>query len=244
MDVEQRAVGGSVLARDHLLHNDGQGVRQLVAHALQSGLTHQFGDHHLLGFVGQIAVRIQRRTSRQPFHQQISEHAYLERRHGADRYHRGEIRERGDREQLCPQRVPVGHQIGLGDDRDHRRPLGQAGELVGDEPVAATHRLVRRDAEADHVHLRQGGAHHVVEPLSEQRAGTVQPGGVDQYQLGVVAVHDAPDGVPGRLRPPGGDRDLRADECVGQRGLARVGTSDKARKPRPELRFGLHGGNH
>ena len=87
----------------------------------------------------------------------------------------------------------------------------------------------------DDVDLGQRRAHDVVEPLAEQRARLVQPRGVDQDQLGVVAVDDAADGVPRRLRPVGRDRDLLADQRVGQRRLAGVGTADEAGEPCAEL---------
>src|SRR5206468_278258 len=49
-------------------------------------------------------------------------------------------------------------------------------------------------------------------------------------QLGVRARDDAPDRVPRGLRPVAGDRDLAADQGVGQRRLAGVGTADEAGK--------------
>jgi len=44
-----------------LVDDDGQGVGQLVAHALQGGLTHELGDHDLLGLVGDLTGGVQRR---------------------------------------------------------------------------------------------------------------------------------------------------------------------------------------
>ena len=88
-------------------------------------------------------------------------------------------------------------------------------------------------AEADHVDLGPGGAHDVVEPLAEQRARLVQAGGVDQDELRVRAVHDAAHGVPGRLRPVGGDRHLLADQSVREGGLARVGAAHEAGEAGP-----------
>ena len=94
--------------------------------------------------------------------------------------------------------------------------------------VTGAELLVRGQAEADHVDLGPGGAHHVVEPLAEQGARLVQPGGVDQDQLGVGPVHDAPHGVPRRLRLVRGDRHLLADQSVREGGLARVGAAHEA----------------
>ena len=87
---------------------------------------------------------------------------------------------------------------------------------------------VGRDAQPDDVDLGQGLAHDVVEPLAEQGARPVQPRGVDQDQLGVGPVDDPADRVPGRLRLSRRDRDLVADERVGERRLAGVGPSDEA----------------
>ena len=92
-------------------------------------------------------------------------------------------------------------QVGLGRDRDQRR-LPSAGrrsrrpDSVSPGPIF----WFGRQADADHVDLGPGGPDQVVEPLAEQRPRLVQAGGVDQHQLGVGAVHDAADGVPGGLR--------------------------------------------
>src|SRR6478609_4423534 len=43
--VEQRLVVGPPLALHHLLDDDGERVRQLVAHALERSLAHELGDH-------------------------------------------------------------------------------------------------------------------------------------------------------------------------------------------------------
>ena len=56
----------------------------------------------------------------------------------------------------------------------------------------------------------------------------MQPRGVDEDDLEVLAVHDAADGVPGGLRALRRDRDLGADERVGQRRLAGVRPADEA----------------
>ena len=44
--------------------------------------------------------------------------------------------------------------------------------------------LVGRQAEPDDVDLEQRLAHDVVEPLPQQGARLVQPGGVDEHELG------------------------------------------------------------
>src|SRR5690606_5679281 len=89
--------------------------------------------------------------------------------------------------------------------------------------------------ERDDVDLLQGVPHEVVEPLAEQRPGTVQPWGVDEDELGVGPVDDATHDVPRRLRSTGGDGDLLPDKGVGQRRLAGVRPPDEAGEPRTEL---------
>ena len=126
-----------------------------------------------------------------------------------------------------------GDLIGLGDDRDDRGAL-ERGELPGQVLVAGTDVIRRGDAEADHVDLGERGADQAVEALAEQRPRPVQAGRVDDDQLRVGPVHDAADHPPRRLRAVARDRDLGADERVGERGLADVRTADQAREARPE----------
>ena len=49
VDVEQRLVLGAALAQAHLLDDDRDRVRQLVADAVERGLADQLGDERLLG---------------------------------------------------------------------------------------------------------------------------------------------------------------------------------------------------
>ena len=56
--------GGPALARAHLVDEDGDRVRQLVADPLQRGLADELGDQHELGLVGQLPLRVQRRALR------------------------------------------------------------------------------------------------------------------------------------------------------------------------------------
>ena len=106
------------------------------------------------------------------------------------------------------------------------------GELLGDEAVAGPDRLVGRQAEADDVDLGPGRAYLGVETLAQQRPRPVQPGGVEQDELGVRTVHDAAHDPPCGLRLAGRDGDLLADQRVGQGRLAGVGPADEAREPR------------
>ena len=71
------------------------------------------------------------------------------------------------------------------------------------------------------------GADDAVESLAEQGARTVDAGGVHDDQLAGWRVDDAADGVARRLRLRRGDRDLLADEGVGESRLADVGTADE-----------------
>ena len=50
-----------VIGVGNLVDDDGQGVGQLVTHALQGGLAHELGDHDLLGLVGDLTGGVQRR---------------------------------------------------------------------------------------------------------------------------------------------------------------------------------------
>ena len=123
---------------------------------------------------------------------------------------------------------PVGsHQVGLGQHRQHRG-VRQPGQLPGDEAVPRPDLGVGGQQQRDHVDLGPGLADHGVQPLAEQRPGPVQAGRVDQDQLGVRPGENAAQGVPGGLRPAAGDGHLRADQRVGEGGLARVRPADEA----------------
>ncbi|CAB4846611.1 unannotated protein [freshwater metagenome] len=118
------------------------------------------------------------------------------------------------------------NQVGLGDDRD-LRGAADSRQLGGDELVAGADRLISREAEPDDVDLAPGVAHEGVEAFTEQGAWLVKAGRVDEYQLRVVAVDDAPDGVTRGLRLTRGDGDLLAHQGVGERGLAGIGSADE-----------------
>ena len=63
--VDQRLVLGAVGARNHLVDDDGDRVRELVAHAFQRGLADDLRDQRLLGLVGQLPFGVERRALRQ-----------------------------------------------------------------------------------------------------------------------------------------------------------------------------------
>ena len=66
--------------------------------------------------------------------------------------------------------------------------------------------------------------------------GLCSPGVSTRTSCAPRAHRDAADGVPGGLRLGGGDRDLLADQGVGQRRLAGVRAAHQTGEPRPVLR--------
>ena len=219
-------------AQPHLLHHDGDRVRQLVADALQGGLADQVGDDRLLRGVGELA-----RRGRAP-----APRAAARRSRSVSRPTWSPLT--ADTGTISAQSVPVSVPSAAMSSRCWASRSGgtrsvlvatatfdrtpHLGELLDEEPVARADLLVGREADRDHVDLGPGAGHQVVEPLPQQRPRPVQPRGVDQDQLGVGPVHDAAHHGAGGLRPRRGDRDLGADQCVGQRRLAGVGPADEA----------------
>ena len=128
-----------------------------------------------------------------------------------------------------------GDLVDLGDDDDgpsSGRPRGSVRRSTG--PQADV--LVGGDAQPDDVDVGYVSQNQIVEALAQQRARPVQSGCIDQHDLEVLAVHDAADGVPGGLRALGGDGDLAAHQCVGQRRLTGVGPTDQADESGTEVR--------
>jgi hypothetical protein len=219
------------LERSTYHHRDR--VRQLVAYALERRLPDQFRDEGLLGLVGQLAVRVERRALREAGDEQVGEQVHLEPVDGRAGHDVRELHELGHL------REPLGDLLGLGlvglrDDPEHRRAPGHRAQLVRDELVAPAHRLVGRHAEPDDVDLGPRLADDVVEPAAEQRAWLVQAGRVDDDELRGGPVQDSADRVPRGLRAARRDRDLLPDQRVGQRRLAGVGPPDEAGEPGPE----------
>ncbi|SLH33852.1 Uncharacterised protein [Mycobacteroides abscessus subsp. abscessus] len=202
-------------------------MRQLVAHTLERGLADQLGHERLLGLVGELPVGVERRALGHLRRDHVDQHLDLLAPHRRHRHHLGlRAQQLRDREQLLGDLLSA-HLVDLGDHAEQRRLRRHLLDLLHDPPVARADLLVGRDADRDHVDLGIGVAHQVVEPLAEQRARPVQARGVDQDELRVLAVHDAADGVAGRLRARGGDRDLRTDQRIGQRRLAGVRPADE-----------------
>ena len=214
------------VAAADLVDGDRDGVRQLVAHAVQGGLAHQLGDARLDVVVGVDTVRIEHRPFRQVPDQDVRQHARPAGPATADTGTMSANSPSFDNATSCSATRCFGRGVGLGHDADDRR--AQLGELGGDEAVARPDALVGRHAEADDIDLGERRPHDVVEALAEQRARAVQTGGVDEDELRVVAGEDAAHRVPRGLRLVAGDDDLAADQGVGQRRLAGVRTSDEA----------------
>ena len=208
-----------------LVDDDGQGVGQLVAHALQGGLAHELGDHDLLGLVGDLTGGVQRRRQGHVLEKDLLKDVDLLVALGRDRNDVGPLPQLTDGQELGGQGFS-GDGVGLGDHGDHRG--AQLGEVTGDEAVAGADLLVGGDAEDDDVDVDEGLAHQVVEALAQQGAGAVEAGGVDQDDLRVLLVDDAAHVVASGLGAPGGDGDLGADHGVGEGGLAGVGAAHDA----------------
>ena len=210
-------------------------MRQLVTHALQGSLANELCHQNLLGFVRELTVGVVSRADRQGRCQHVDQHVDL---CTADRRDRDDLGGAGDelvdREQLRGHPVP-GHFVDLGHD-DHECRLGSNRSNLFDDPaVSRTDPLVGRNAQPDHVDFGVGVADQVVEPLAQQRARPVQTRGIDQNHLKVVAVNNAPNGVPSGLRSLRGDRHFGAYQRVGQRRLAGVRPADEAHKTRMEF---------
>jgi len=73
--------------------------------------------------------------------------------------------------------------------------------------------LVGGDTEADHVHIGQCRAHHVVQSLPEQRPRPMQAGRVADDQLPIPDGSDAAYRTTGRLGLVRRDHDLLADNA-------------------------------
>ncbi len=70
-------------------------MRQLVADPLEDRLPDQLSDELLLGFVGKLAVRVQRPAGRKVADEHIGQLAQLETRHGRYRHDLSPVTKRG-----------------------------------------------------------------------------------------------------------------------------------------------------
>ena len=208
---------------DDLLDLDGQGVRQLVAHALQGGLADEFGDEGVTRLVGDVAVGIERGRERHSLGEHLTQVIDALAFHGRNGDDGRPLPQLLDRQQVLHDAV-ARHGVALGRHRDDRAL--DAAQLAGDELVAGADALVGGQAEEHDVNLGKGLAHHVVEALAQQRARTVVSGSVHEHQLVVIPVHDAANVVTRGLGAARGDRDLASDQRVRQGRLADVGAAD------------------
>src|SRR5699024_2381688 len=149
-------------------------------------------------FLGELVVRVQLRTDGQVAGDDVDQYVHLLPGDGRDRHDLVDVQQLVHGQQMLGQAVAA-DEIRLGDDGDHARaaPAGaHLGEVLGDEAVAGADLLVGGQAETDHVDLGERLAHQVVQPLPQQGAGTVHPGGVHQDDLGVLPGDDPADGAP------------------------------------------------
>ena len=124
-------------------------------------------------------------------------------------------------------------------DGDRHRHGGRA-QQVGDEPVAGAEALLGVDDQQAAVRIGELVLDPVLHPFGELVARTLDARQVNEDQLPVGPVGDAADRPPGRLGLVGDDRDLGADDRVGQRRLADVRPAGKG----DEARAGCHFNGH
>jgi len=109
------------------------------------------------------------------------------------------------------------------EDTERRHGVHAVGALDAGKIFSAVRRadlLISGNRHPNHVHIGVGVFDHLVQAFTQQRAGTVQAGGVHYDHLRILAVYDAPDGVAGGFRLVGRDGDLLPDQRVDQRRLA------------------------
>ena len=234
VDVEHGRAVVALAARplDDLLDLDGQGVRQLVTHALQGCLADEFGDQGIARFVGDVTLGVQRRRQRHGLREHLAQVVDALALHGGDGDDGSPLPQLLDGEQVLHDAV-ARHGVALSRDGDDRAL--DATQLSGDELVAGADTLIGGQAEEHDVDLGEGLAHHVVEALAQQRARAVVSGGVHEHQLVALPVHDAADVVARRLGAPRGDRNLAPDQRVRQGRLADVGAPDDRHEASAEV---------
>ena len=136
--------------------------------------------------------------------------------------------ERFNSQQLLTQLLRA-HSVSLRHNSNHRL-IARRHQLRRNVTVTRTDLLIRRNAEAQHIHLRKGARHQVVQTLTQQSAGAVNTRGVHQNQLVLVLVHNTADRVAGRLRTVRGDSHLLTDHSVRQSRLTRIRAAHQRRE--------------
>ena len=144
------------------------------------------------------------------------------------------LAERLNSQQLLTQLLRA-HSVSLRHNSNHRL-IARRHQLRRNVTVTRTNLLIRRNAEAQHIHLREGACHQVVQTLTQQSAGAVNTRGVHQNQLVLVLVHNTADRVAGRLRTVRGDSHLLTDHSVRQSRLTRIRAAHQRREARTEVR--------
>ena len=208
---------------DDLLDLDGQGVRQLVAHAFEGGLADELGDEGVARLVGDVTLGVERQRQRHGLRQYLAQVVDALALHGGDGHDGGPLPQFFDGQQVLHDAL-ARHGVALGGHRDDRAL--NAAQFAGDELVAGADALVGGQAEEHDVDLGEGLAHHVVEALAQQRTRPVVSGCVHEDQLVVIPVHDAADVVARRFGAARGDRDLAPDQRIRQCRFADVGATD------------------
>ena len=203
---------------------------EFVLEVLERRLADELGDERLLGLARHGVPRVEGRAGGHASDEQVGQPADPLPRRGADGDDLREVREARDLQEAFGERGAP-KEVGLRHSRDRRRA---AADELGEEPVARADGLVGGKAHDDGVDAGEAVADHVVEPLPQEGAGAVQPGGVDDDDLTVLAVDDGADDAPGRLRAGRGDGHLPADHRIGEGRLAGVGPPDDAGESGPE----------
>src|SRR5699024_6793216 len=222
------------LVRQDLLDRHRDRVRELVADALERGLTDQLGHAGLVGLLRHHVLRVEARPLGEEGGDHVGHHVHLLPRGRGDRDHLAvRAQELRDGDELL-HHLLLGHGIDLGDDAHQRCGRAETADLVEDPPVAGPDPLPGREAHADEVDLRVRVLHERVEPLPQQRPWPLQPRRLHHDDLGVGSVDQAADRVAPALRTRRGDGDLLPRQRVGQRGFAGVGSTDNADEPTAE----------
>ena len=223
-----RAEVVAALAGRHLLDDDRDRVRQLVANALQGRLADQLAHQHLLGLVGELAARVQRRAlgSRWTRRSASTSSCSPDRRDRDDLGPSSTPAELVDREQL------LGDLLGVA--RSHLVTTATIGVFL----TAVSFSAMKRSP------VPMGSLAGTQKPITSTSVS------VDRTRLS----SRSPSSVRGLCKPgvstmmswesgrctmprtawrvvwgsAGGDRHLRADQRVRQRGLAGVGPADEA----------------
>src|SRR5690606_5469529 len=214
-----------------LLDDNRTAIGQFVAHQPEDLLAQQLGGDETHRPVRQRVFLEQRLALGQAagdLVEQLTELLVLD---GADRHH-GIIGMLGDdpgdeRIEL----IAALERVDLADHQDGPARLGQQRQQLG----IAVGPLARLDHMHHHVHLgqrlRDHAVHHAVHGAAMTR---LEARRVDEHELLVLPRQHAMDAMPRGLRFARHDGDLRADQGVGERRLADIGTADHGNEAGPE----------